>query len=62
MTPATGQTNDTNVRDSGQKEWRRPVLRKLSIEATAGSTSKTGSANSDGGGTPKTADATGQFS
>jgi len=61
MAPATGQTNDTNVRDSGQKEWRPPQLRKLLIEATASSSAKTGSANADGN-NPKTADATGQFS
>ena len=31
-----------------QREWRRPVLRKLPIAATAGSTSKASSTHNDG--------------
>jgi hypothetical protein len=61
MTSAPEQKN-SEVRDSTQKAWRRPELRKLPIEATAASPSKTGSANADVLGGPKTADATGQFS
>jgi hypothetical protein len=52
--------SDTTART--QKEWLRPELKKLPIEATSGSPSKTGSANADTLTGPKTADATGQFS
>jgi hypothetical protein len=45
-----------------QKEWRRPVLRKLAIEATASSGKGGALNNSDGSGAPKTADAQGQHS
>jgi hypothetical protein len=55
MTPAkgTGSDSDSNRRESDQKEWRRPRLRKLPIAATAaghnrgdeGNTSKNGMAN-----------------
>ena len=31
--------SDSNVREPAQKEWRRPVLRKLPIAATASGTS-----------------------
>ena len=61
MTSAAGQNKDGTV-GASQKEWRQPELRKLPIEATATSPSKTGSANADVLGGPKTADATGQFS
>jgi|RhiMetdeSRZDD1v2_1073273.scaffolds.fasta_scaffold508067_2 hypothetical protein len=62
MTSVPQQENDSEVRNPTQKAWRRPELRKLPIEATAASPSKTGSANADVLGGPKTADATGQFS
>jgi hypothetical protein len=56
MTPAAG---DRNVR----KEWRRPELRKLSIEATSAvAPGKVGLGNSDVSGGPKQADAGSQFS
>jgi hypothetical protein len=42
------------ARESTQKEWRRPELRKLPIAATAGGTK--GSGTSEGVGMPKTAD------
>jgi hypothetical protein len=32
-----GSNSDRNMRESAQKEWRRPGLRKLPIAATAGS-------------------------
>jgi hypothetical protein len=57
MTPLNSDTNA-----GAQKEWHRPELKKLPIEATSGSPSKTGSANADVLQGPKTADATGQFS
>jgi hypothetical protein len=61
MIPTAGQKTDSNAREFTQKEWRRPELRKLPIESTANSPSKTGVANSDVAG-PKTADSTGQIS
>jgi hypothetical protein len=38
MRPAkrAGSNSDSNMRESAQKEWRRPALRKLQIAATAG--------------------------
>ena len=62
MTSAPEQKNHSDARDSAQKAWRRPELRKLPIEATAASPSKTGTANADILAGPKNADATGQFS
>jgi hypothetical protein len=45
------------------KEWRRPELCKLPIEATSDSTAKPGANNSDSIGTgPKPADSSGQLS
>ena len=53
---------NSNSTELAQKEWRRPELRKLPIEATSGSTSKGGPNNADGTSTPKNADASGQVS
>ena len=47
---------------SDRKEWCRPELRKLPIQATATSPSKGGIDNADVVGGPKGADAGGQFS
>ena len=48
----TGPNIDRNmrqsVRESAQKEWRTPSLRKLPIDATAGSTAKAAGAQNDG--------------
>lgn len=37
-----------SVRELGQKEWRQPILRKLPIAATAGSSGKASGAQNDG--------------
>jgi len=58
----TGSNADSKARESHPKEWRRPELRKLPVEATASSPSKGGLANSDVFGGPKVADAAGQYS
>jgi hypothetical protein len=55
-------TLNSNTIAGAQKEWHTPELKKLPIEATANSPSKTGVANADVLLGPKTADATGQFS
>ncbi len=52
MGPNRGEVPQS-PRDSGrqelaQKEWRRPVLRKLPIAATAGSTGKASATHNDG--------------
>ena len=52
----------TGSKNAAPREWRRPELRKLPVEATASSPSKTGTDNADVIGGPKTADASGQFS
>jgi hypothetical protein len=49
-----GAGPNSEKRESTQKEWRRPELRKLPIAATAGGTKGTGT--SEGVGMPKTAD------
>ena len=50
----TEPNSDSNInqsaRELAQKEWRRPFLRKLPIEATAGSTGKASGAHNDGSG------------
>jgi hypothetical protein len=55
---------DSNPREPTLREWRRPELCKLPIEATSGSTVKPGANNSDGvaGTGPKPADSSGQVS
>jgi hypothetical protein len=56
-------TRETVPSNAARKEWRRPVLRKLPIAATANSQGKASAVNnSDGSGMPKSADAHGQFS
>jgi hypothetical protein len=58
-----GPDSDRNVREVTLKEWRRPELSKLPIEATSGSTEKPGANNSDSISTgPKPGDAAGQYS
>jgi hypothetical protein len=51
----SGPNIDSNLRQSARepalKEWRRPALRKLPIDATAGSTAKASGAQNDGSGT-----------
>jgi hypothetical protein len=60
MTLAAGQNNDRNVRG---KEWRRPELRKLPIDATSAvSPGKAVTGNADVMGGPKNSDAGSQFS
>jgi len=60
MTSGAGQDNDRNVQG---REWRRPELRKLSIEATSAvSPGKSVTGNADIMGGPKNADAGSQFS
>ena len=60
MTSAAGQNGDRGVRG---KEWHRPELRKLPIDATAAvSPGKTTAGNADVLGGPKNADAGSQFS
>jgi hypothetical protein len=61
MTPVAGQDND-NVREATQKEWRRPELRKLPIEATSAPSPTKTTMNADRPGGPKQADAGGQIS
>jgi len=55
-------TQANRDRNPAQKEWQRPVLRKLLIEATASSSKIGATNNADGSGAPKTADAAGQHS
>jgi hypothetical protein len=60
MTSVAGQDDDRSARG---KEWHRPELRKLPIEATAtASPGKTTLGNADVLGGPKNADAGSQFS
>jgi hypothetical protein len=44
----TGPKNNQPAHESAQKEWRRPDLRKLPIDATAGSSAKASGAQNDG--------------
>jgi hypothetical protein len=56
MIPVFGLDND-NVQESTQKDWRRPELRKLPIEATNSPSPTKGAGASDSPGGPKNADA-----
>ena len=57
------QNSDSNSREPTLKEWRRPELCKLPIEATSNSHAKPGANNSDSISTgTKPADAAGQIS
>jgi hypothetical protein len=57
MRPAVG-----NVGQPTKKEWRRPELRKLPIEATSTTSGKPGVNAAENAGGPKQADGGGQFS
>ena len=58
----TSRPNDGNAREATLKEWRRPELCKLPIEATSGSTVKPGANNADGVSVSKPADSSGTLS
>jgi hypothetical protein len=62
MSSSTPGSHDRKTREAVPKEWRPPELRKLPIEATAGSQGKSGAINSADGSNPKTADSSGQMS